>query len=65
MFAKSLVVRGKRGIRVNWDTLGAELYRNGMVIALTRIDNGPVQMITTFHNVGPEHTVNRAERVQR
>lgn len=39
---KSLEIRGKKNVQLNWDTLQAELCKDGLVLATTWIDNGAV-----------------------
>lgn len=64
-FPKVLALRGKKNIRLDWNSLGAEVCEDGSVLALTWVDNGPVQMLTTAHLVGPGHTVERLRRRPR
>ena len=58
-FPASLAIRGTSDKKLNWNTLGAEICANGNVLALTWIDNGAVQMITTMHEVGEGHCVEK------
>ena len=64
-FPKSLAIRGEKGVKLDWNTLGAAVCEDGLVLALTWVDNGPVQMITTIHNVGQEHTIERVRKRPR
>ena len=64
-FLKSLAIRGKKGLKRPWSTLGAALCEANSVLALTWMDNGAVQMLTTLHSVGPEHTVERPRKRPR
>lgn len=61
-FPKPLAIRGNKKVKLNWNTLGAFTCQDGRVLALTWIDNAPVQILTTIHNVGPGHTIERARR---
>ena len=58
-FPKSLAIRNKKNVKLPWNTLGAALCGDDQVLALTWIDNGPVQMLTTKHEVGTNHTIER------
>ena len=64
-FPKALAVRGKEGRGLDWNTLGAATCENGKVLVLTWIDNGAVQMLTTCHNIGRGHTVERLRKRPR
>lgn len=59
---KALALREKKGVKLDWRTLGAALYDDGRVLGLTCIENGPVKMITIIRKVGPDHTVERLQK---
>lgn len=58
-FPASLAVRGSRDRKMNWNMLGAEICANGIVLALTWIENGAVQMISTMHEFEDGHCVEK------
>ena len=64
-FQKSLAIRNKKNAKLPWNTFGAALCGDDQVLALTWIDNGPVQMRTTKHEVGTNHTIERVRKRPR
>ena len=50
---------------MNWNTFRALMCQEGKVLAQTWIDNGAVKMITTVHEVGPDHVVERRRKRPR
>jgi len=58
-FPKSLKIKEK----LDWDTLLDKVVDN--VLALLWIDNGPVTMLTTIHEIGLQHHIQRLRRRPR
>ena len=63
-FPKSLAIRGTN-FNLQWDAMGAVLCSDEKVLALTWIDNGAVQMITTVHTCAADDKVNRKRKRPR
>lgn len=49
-FPKALKVRGKKNFRLDWNSLGIDIFEEGFVIGPTWTDNGPDQMKKTAHH---------------
>ena len=64
-FPKTLAIRNKKNVKLPWNTLGAALCGDDQVLALTWIDNDPVEMLTTKHEVGTNHTIERVRKRPR
>jgi hypothetical protein len=62
-FPTILKVRGGADKKMDWDTLGSVVVDG--VNCVVWVDNAAVLMLTTIHNVGPDHTVTRLRRRPR
>lgn len=63
-FPKSLAIREKNH-KLDWNKIGGELCDGGKVLAITLIDSGPVQMLTTVNTVDKDDYVMRNRRRPR
>ena len=64
-FPKCLAIRSRTDIKLPWNTIEASTCHEQKLLALKWIDNGAVQMLPTLHNIGPDHTVERARKRPR
>ena len=55
-FPEELALQGKKTADVNWNDIGSMTVEDGKVLALTWIDNAPVQILTTVHQITPSNT---------
>lgn len=56
-FQNPVGLRGCKNVCLNWNSLDAELCENEKVLALTEVENGLGEMLTTVNQVGKYHTV--------
>lgn len=64
-FPTSIAIRRTSDKKMNWNTLGSEICANGNLLALTWIDNGAVQLISTMYEVGEGHWVEKLRKRPR
>ena len=62
---KPLAIRGRKDVKLPCNTLGGAVCEHAAVLALTWIDNGAVQILTTLHKLGEQHTVERLRKRPR
>lgn len=64
-FLNSLATRGKTNAQLNWNTMRAELCKDGLSLATIWIGNVPCKMIDIVHQTGQDHTVQRVRKLPR
>lgn len=63
-FSKKLAVRRKKH-QLEWDFFASVNCDNGKVLAITWVENGSVQPITTVQNVGERDKIERLRKRSR